>query len=390
MKWGFQMFLFKTKLGHLARVFGFISLGFLAIALILLAMAFSVGGWGAIVPLVFAALSGLVFIALGIVALIILAVAIVKNSEAIAAARNETPAQLQSRRRRTIVISASIPVALGLVGLFVFLAPIGKVSQGIEVIDAFKSDAPNTFTVDFEYKDQFRFCFLGDCGTQSTIEFQVDSPAPVTCSAAINWAKNHGLETVQISGYGLIEVKPDDPATKLACLNNNIGLRLVGASNKVPWIMDLMPTASSVTITAGGEYDASYDNPITYQEFVNTTDEATAYYVRLSNTIAAWRVANPNEDPDSLANLNKAVKASSDPNVKKTKFVGSASKVDYGYIQYPNDPSQLFCISVAKYDETYFGFPDPGTGYIPSISTDDAHPQFGQLVNPALCGQKTD
>ena len=42
----------------------------------------------------------------------------------------------------------------------------------------------------------------------------------------------------------------------------------------------------------------------------------------------------------------------------------SDGQVDYIYYPSPMDGTQNICLSVKKYDETYFGIPDPGSNYV--------------------------
>ena len=381
----------KPKSASVAKGFGITSLVFIAGALLSIGAAFSIGGWGALIPLLMGLASALLAIVTGIVALIALAVFKASGYQSPKKVRDETPGQARRRQLRVIAISAGIPVALAAFGFFTFTAPLEEVSKTVNVLNSIESDAPESFHLNWDEKNPIRFCITrAYCATESSANYSYNGSSRTGfCITTAKWLSKHGLTDAVISGGYGVKTKVGSPMYVMACNNLTLSIELHGITD-ANWYANLdQPGFNGVDITAFRTGEVEFDDPITYEQNLANLDEFSAYYFSVLNAIGTWRVNHPDQDPDSLGSLKAAVAASDNKLVRSTKFVGKGKDIQFGFIKTSADPSQYLCVSVTKYDEQHFGVADPGYGYFPSNPNGESF-VFGDMVDPTFCGQKND
>ena len=376
----------KTKSSRIGTGFLYTSLAFLVIGLFFLFTALTQGGWGALIPAATALLFGFIALVLGLVGLIL---KLVGRTPA-ATLTPEQRAQSTKNGQITFGVLAGIAGALTLFFFMSFVAPMDVVNAKYHSLDKIRASAPEGFSFPYETGSgpSIRLCNRLDnlyCNTDSDLYGEAAfSKTPLEhCQAIFKWV-GHNDASTWANDYQRFKFAPNDPSAMMACTTGNLRY-IAGKNGDFDWELrfDFSFGGALTLSTAPTDlgFVSDYDN---FVSSFGSSDPVQSSMYRTLNDIGAWRKANPNA-ANSEQNILKAIKKTG---LKKVQ-VFTDKKKNATYIAYASqgDPNQVICLSVNKFDESYFGVKDPGHGYFPIMSSYAPDPkQFG-YVSQTACGQ---
>lgn len=376
-----------TKTSKTGTVLLYTAFGFFIFGVILLFVAFSSYSWLSFVPLLLAILQGLI-------ALILAAIGVILKMVGRTPAAELTPeqrAQSIKATQRNTVIFGSVFAVLAVVLYMSFVAPIDVVNAKYHSLDKIKASAPQGFDFGSEFDDPspIRFCnnlnAAALCDTNAWSEGYTATPHPPAeyCKLIFDWVSDNEATTWN-NDYKGFEFKKDDPIAMMACVTANMK-SIVGKNGKYQWelTLDIFSNPGLFNLTtyiqdrgANSSYDA-------FVSEVSATDPSQKAAFSTLNHIGAWRKLH-SQSSNSEHNIREAIKG---VGLKKVQVFTQKNNATYLAYQSPGDPNQTMCLSVAKFDEKFFGIKDPGHGYFPfSAQTIDTIGQFG-FVSSTTCGQ---
>ena len=354
------------------------SLGFFFVAGICFLTSWAVGGWNALLPALAAIVFTLVAIALGIIGLVLKAVA--KSNSLGTPDAEPKPKATPEAKRRGILIGISIPVGLAILGYFTFLTPIDRIQHNKDTMTSWKASLPDGVAMNMDDIGLIRPCLhlvsIDNCSATifATIYFS-NNPTPAEyCSEIIAWAKSKG-PVMFGDGSTQMDAEKYPEYAQLACVSG-YAVELLGKDGETPWILHIVPYDKAADLY----YDSAWQMyPDMHQEITPETrvTDDPSYYVL--EAIGKLRKDHPGEK-ETNQSLETAVQSLTKcKEFQQAKVVvGRVDKLHYMTIPSPFDSTQTYCIVVEPYDQKFFGIPDPGYGYYPRwYVTDQA--SFGQF-----------
>ena len=183
------------------------------------------------------------------------------------------------------------------------------------------------------------------------------------CAAMIDWATKSGADSwFYDPEYIALPLKGHEGAALYACFGGN-QFNLAGTTKGIRWTVNGSPgqiVLSSIMNREGG-LDDDRMKPHTWDEGRALLFEGDRLNMDILSAIETYRTEHPNENPSSLKTIEKATKGLTLP--IGLKFIQDKSgKVHY--LNIPADDVMLErCINITPFDEKYFGFPNPKTGF---------------------------
>jgi hypothetical protein len=249
-----------------------------------------------------------------------------------------------------------------------------------------------------------------DCGAEnciydpdSTVTFvrlgDPQSNAFDVCATTVAYAFASGATAWSIApDYSRIPLESaEDPAANAMCVAtladypqliqpNGIDsavFRFVGIGD-VPFQMDLMEIQTGTASPDPGLFNYRFTVSTTFvpDDLLPGQDQlsdGTHELNDLLTTIGQARLANPDIDPNNATLIREALR-NYQYDIPVTPVVDTDGKIRLIEIQQSDDVEPM-CVSIAPWDEEFFGVPDPGTGYgvgsAESLQDLKDYPSFG-------------
>lgn len=183
------------------------------------------------------------------------------------------------------------------------------------------------------------------------------------CKKMFDWATKFGADSWYFDPeYIALPIKDYEGAAMYACFGGN-QFNLAGTSDGIRWTLSGAPgqlLLGSLMNREGGLDDdrMKFHN---WDEGRALLFEGTRLNMDILSAIETFRTQNPKLDPSSPSTIDKALKGVELPvGVKLIK--DKAGQVHY--LDIPADDVLLQrCINIKPFDETYFGFPNPKSGF---------------------------
>jgi len=249
-----------------------------------------------------------------------------------------------------------------------------------------------------------------DCGAEnciddpdSTVTFvrlgDAESNAYDVCASAVAFGFANGATAWSIApDYSRIPLESaEDPAANAMCVTsladypqliapNGIDsavFRLVGVGD-VPFQMDLIEIQTGTASPDPGLFNYRFTVSTTFvpDDLLPGQDQlsdGTHELNDLLTTIGQARLANPDIDPNNATLIREALR-NYQYDIPVTPVVDADGKIRLIEIQ-QSDDGEPMCVSLAPWDEEFFGIADPGTGYgvgsAESLQDLKDYPSFG-------------
>lgn len=351
------------------RVLLWTALGFFIVAVALIAIALSIGGWDSILPTALGALSGLLAMVLAVIA------SIVAGANYSKRVSRWTDQQAKSKRmKRDFSILGGVLGSLILLFMMTCIGPVQTIQRNIDTIRSLVAGFPDNFTVQKDGTDSvhqeadsvIRVCLPGAyCYVDSEIHLEAPSniSTPDFCKIYIAWALKNGGTDIS-DGFDSLAIKKYPLESQLACVASGRSVSVEGTKNGVLWNSDSFPY---IFVTTS-------DSPLfegvssAFETRLNSGDRLFAVLDR----IGGWRKGHPGVK-ETVSTIKKAVKDLD--GISKYKVFTDSNGVGPMLAYKSAKDSLVYCVRVAPWDEKFFGMPDPGHGYYPV--NNGAPNQFG-------------
>jgi len=341
----------KSKLSTAGTVLVICAAVAFVIGLFLLFAAITAQDWSGLISLFFAVIFGIAFLITGILGLVFKLVG-----------RNPQAPREPRKTKVNVITSVASVIAVAIIFAITFTAPINEINANHAKLNFFRETLPETFKITQDDINQIRFCnrLHRNCNTEATL---VAVPKAKTtkaefCKEMIAWTKANDATYWYIYSTP-IKVEGSETQELFSCLANKwSGIHGVdwAASNNLN-----DDSKQFVTINTLSVPDYWSETPKSFSEYqaMTNADPMQKSIDDHLNAVGQWRKAHPKENPTSKQNVAKALKG-----LPADFHLGQDGQVDYIYYPSPMDGTQNICLSVKKYDETYFGIPDPGSNYV--------------------------
>lgn len=241
------------------------------------------------------------------------------------------------------------------------------VESPLEGYELSTTDEP---TCGFDYcNPNFTYIF-----TSSTKEDQ----APF-CAAMIDWAAKSGADSwFYDPEYIALPLKGHEGAALYACFGGN-QFNLAGTTKGIRWTVNGTPgqiVLSSIMNREGG-LDDDRMKPHTWDEGRALLFEGDRLNMDILSAIETYRTENPKANHSSTETIMKALKGIDLPDGFR---VVNDSMGKAHYLEIPADDVMLErCINITPFDENFFGFPNPKSGFtvLYILDGNPATDQFG-------------
>jgi hypothetical protein len=341
----------KNKLATAGKILLIFAAITLVIGLFLLTAAITSQSWSGLFYLFFAIIFGIAFLISGILGLVFKLVG-----------RNQQSTREPRKTRVSVIISIFSVVVVVAIFTLTFTAPVNEINANYAKLNFFRETLPNTLKITQDELNPIRFCshLSENCNTEATLVAvpKTEMSKAELCKAMIAWTKANDAKYWYLYSNP-IKIEDSETQELFSCLAQKLS-EIRGATWTATNNMnDDSKQFIAINSNAGPEY--SGETPKTYSEyqaFANAEPVQKSIDVHL-NAVGQWRKDHPKENPTSKQSVAKALKG-----LRADLHLGQDGQV--AYISYPSpaDTNQSVCLSVKKYDETYFGIPDPGANYI--------------------------
>ena len=234
-------------------------------------------------------------------------------------------------------------------------------------------------------------CGIDYCNSNYGFIFTSDSTStdrPEFCSWFVEWAVGKGADSwMSDPNYIAIPIKGHEGTAQIACIGAMNFSLLGGKLGEPRWMMSAGPAQFTVETIMNREGGID-DSRMVYHEW----DEAIALLfsgtradMSALDLVNSYRLANPNEDPNSPKTIEKALK--SFPSIKLDEtpeleiIEDKDGKAKYLFIK--KDSVMLArCLNIKPFDSEYFKIDNPGTGFVGMYLTEEAPvvDQFGYMT----------
>jgi hypothetical protein len=270
---------------------------------------------------------------------------------------------------KKVALAFTVALAVALAGC----TPLAGNSRNIAAIE----DLQNKPMPGFEYtgsdKGESACLPATYCSANATLFFtstkQFASRAEF-CRNLIPWAKEIGADSFIFDpDYIAVPFIDNEGTAQFACLGAN-NFALVGSSGDTRWTLAGGVETLSITTVMSNEVAGALDDPRlalkSWDQAMSELTQTTKLDVDILSAIETYRLANPEADPTSVKNIQRALKEIKLPEntrIIKDKF-GKAH-----YVELPENPDVKQCLNITPFNPDFFLMESPGNGFVPLMLT---------------------